>query len=79
MLSKRDLTLQKTIEILRTSQATQFQDRDMAAEQDGIVKSVKIANKNTIVLVLYIDSPIDVNHTHKSITEGHQTKSFLTT
>lgn len=51
----------------------------MAAEQDGIVKSVKIANKNTIMLVLYVDSPIDVNHTHKSITEGHQTKSFLTT
>ena len=42
---QKDLTLQKAIEILRTSQATLFQVRDMATEQEMGVKVVKTNNK----------------------------------
>ena len=45
LLNKKDLTVQKAIEILRTSQATQFQVRDMATEQEMGVKVVKTNNK----------------------------------
>ena len=45
LLNKKDLTLQKAIEILQTNQATQFQVRDMATEQDMAVKVVKTSNK----------------------------------
>ena len=47
LLSKKDLTLQKAIQILRTSQATQFQAKGMAAEQEALVKSVKTNSKAT--------------------------------
>ena len=47
LLSKKDLTLQKAIEILRTSQVAQFQGRDMAAEQDVIIKAIKRDSKPT--------------------------------
>ena len=47
LLSKKDLTLEKAIQILRTSQATQFQAKGMAAEQEALVKSVKTNSKTT--------------------------------
>jgi len=74
LLSKKDLTLQKAIKILRTSQVSQFQSRDMAAEQDVTFKTIKRDSKATGDG----NSPTEASQTSNSTSGGHWARSNLT-